>query len=152
MSFFLLVTTAQTETTKKAVIEKTEEIKQAKSELELILNSTADGIYGIGQAERIIFANSAAQKMVGYSLDEISNIKLHGLIHHTKINGDPCPSSDCKIHASATTGKSAYVNNEISGGKMVVIFQQNTLAHQSKNTMVILPVPLSYLKTSPSIN
>lgn len=113
IGLFLLTLTAQTEAIKQAVINKTEEIKLAQSELELILNSTADGIYGVNCDGKTTFANRAALNMVGYSIEEMTGTQQHSLIHHTYANGEPYPSSECKIYRSLKTGRSISIDDEI---------------------------------------
>lgn len=54
------------------------ELVQSRKELdllshkhELILNSVADGVFGIDREDRVIFWNAAAEKMTGYSVEDV---------------------------------------------------------------------------------
>lgn len=49
------------------------EVEEVTRNYELILETAANGICGINEEQRISFANPAALKMLGYSLDEIIN-------------------------------------------------------------------------------
>lgn len=67
---------------------------------ELILDSVADGILGVDQQGRHSFANPAAQRMLGYALDELLGQESHALWHHTNKDGSPNPIDTCVVHSS----------------------------------------------------
>ena len=58
-------------------------------EKEMILDATGDGIYGLDLKGHTTFANPAAIKMLGYSLEEMLDKSQHALIHHSKPDGTP---------------------------------------------------------------
>ncbi len=61
---------------------KVQNLKIAESEMQktLLLNSAADGIYGVDLHGRTTFINHAASKMLGYSAEEIIGQNSHSLI------------------------------------------------------------------------
>ena len=54
-----------------------------RRQLELILESTGEGIYGIDLRGRCIFINEAGAAMLGYTPDEVLGRSMHYLIHHS---------------------------------------------------------------------
>ena len=86
---------------------------EANIKNEQILNATGEGIYGLDLNGRTTFANPAAEKMLGYSFDEMKEKSQHDLIHHTKADGSPNKKEDCKIYNTFATGKIENANNEL---------------------------------------
>ena len=89
------------------------ELFEAHKKNEQILNTTGEGIYGLDLSGRTTFVNPAAEKMLGYSLSEMREKVQHNLIHHTKPDGFPNPSEDCKIYRTLSTGKIGYSGDEV---------------------------------------
>ena len=86
---------------------------QAKEQLQLILNSTPDGVYGIDTEGKAIFLNSAAANMLGYSASELLGKSIHPLIHRTKGDFTSYFEEDCRMRMAAKTGETQFVDNEI---------------------------------------
>ncbi|KXX70766.1 Fis family transcriptional regulator [Flammeovirga sp. SJP92] len=80
---------------------------------ESILQSAGEGIYGLDTQGRTTFANEAAVKLVGYSLEEMINVSQHDLIHHTKPDGSHYHKHDCNIYASFKDGKVHHSDDEV---------------------------------------
>src|SRR6202022_1655782 len=54
---------------------------------ELILESVGEGIHGIDMEGRIIFENSVAAKLLGYTVEELSGKLAHDAMHHSRKDG-----------------------------------------------------------------
>jgi len=89
------------------------ELLEANKKNEQILNATGEGIYGLDLNGHATFANPAAEKMLGYSLDEMKERSQHELIHHTKADGSSNPSETCKIYNTFKTGKIGHAGDEL---------------------------------------
>jgi PAS domain S-box-containing protein len=74
---------------------------------ELILNTAGDGICGINEQGRINFANPAATKLLGYSIEELYGLSLEGIS-----DGGACPDADCTFPNSAIGGTTCRRNEE----------------------------------------
>ena len=70
-------------------------LEQANRQNEALLNSAADGIYGLDLEGRITFANPAATVLTGYMVEETLGRRHHDLVHHTREDGTPYPLKDC---------------------------------------------------------
>ncbi len=96
-------------------LENTNDIlAENRENLKLILDSTAEGIYGIDTEGNCTFCNRSALKMLGYSdHSELMGKNMHDLIHHTKRDGTPFAKEECRIMQSFLNGKSTYTEDEI---------------------------------------
>jgi diguanylate cyclase (GGDEF)-like protein/PAS domain S-box-containing protein len=80
----------------------------------LLLNSTAEGIYGVDTDGICTFVNSACLRMLGYERPEdIVGKAVHALIHHTHPDGRPYPIEECKVRLSTREGSTAHADDEI---------------------------------------
>ena len=103
------------------VKERTEDLEmtntvlhESREQLKLILDSTAEGIYGMDTEGRCTFCNESGLRMLGYSSqDELLGKSIHCRIHHTRRDGTPFPLSECKIMESFKNGRGVYVDDEI---------------------------------------
>lgn len=80
---------------------------------ELILNAADEGIYGIDMNDRTTFVNPAAERMLGWSEDELVGKPVHEMIHHTKPDGTPYPAEECPITTVCRSGISRHVTDEV---------------------------------------
>lgn len=80
---------------------------------ELILDSAGEGIYGLDADGRTTFVNPAAQKMTGYTAEEMIGTCQHKMVHHSKSDGAPYSVLDCPIYAAFKKGKVFSVSNEV---------------------------------------
>jgi PAS domain S-box-containing protein len=90
-----------------------EELKRATRQKELILNSAGEGIYGLDLEGNTTFANPAAEKMLGYTEEELLGKPQHAIIHHSKPDGSPYPREDCHIYATFNDGKVHRESEEV---------------------------------------
>jgi len=96
-------------------LEKTNNrLNDSKEELQLILDSTAEGIYGLDLKGKCTFCNNSALKLLGYSKqDELLGKDMHDQIHHSYKDGTPMSLEECKIYKAFLEGKGTYVNDEV---------------------------------------
>jgi PAS domain S-box-containing protein len=79
-----------------------------------LLDSTAEGIYGLDLEGRCTFANPACAEMLGYpDVGALIGKDLHELIHHTRADGRPYPVEDCRICRSFRGGERVHVDDEV---------------------------------------
>jgi PAS domain S-box-containing protein len=71
----------------------------------LILESSAEGIFGLDREGRHTFVNPAAAEMLGYTVDELEGHHSHSLLHHRRPDGRPYPEQECPIHKVLVTGQ-----------------------------------------------
>ena len=78
----------------------------------LLLESTGDGMYGIGTDGNCTFLNRAAARMLGIPAEAALGQNLHEMIHHSHPDGSPYPVEQCPIRRAFQTGQSCRVDNE----------------------------------------
>ncbi len=80
----------------------------------MLLNFTAEGIYGVDQQGICTFVNPAGLRMLGYERpDDMIGKVVHTLIHHTYPDGRPYPMEECAVRLSTREGKPAQADNEV---------------------------------------
>lgn len=80
----------------------------------LLLDSTADGIYGIDMHGCCTLANRACARLLGYdSADALLGKHMHSLVHHTKPDGTPYPVEECRIYQAFRLGQGTHVDDEV---------------------------------------
>jgi len=98
-----------------------ESLKQANSELEnsrgelrLVLDSSAEAIYGIDLNGDCTFCNRSCLEMLGYhDREELLGKNMHRQIHHSYRDGSPFPREECLIFKAFSTGEKTHSDNEV---------------------------------------
>ena len=90
-----------------------EELRNRELQITSLLNSTAEGIYGIDLEGRCTFANTTCARLLGYETpEELFGVNMHELIHHTRVDGTPYKQEDCQIYCAFREGKGVHVDDE----------------------------------------
>ena len=90
------------------------EQKQIEEQLRLVLDSTAEGIYGIDTKGACTFCNASGLRLLGYRTQEgLLGKNMHALIHHTGPDGTPYPEKDCPIFQAFCLRESIHVDDEV---------------------------------------
>jgi PAS domain S-box-containing protein len=88
--------------------------RESEDKLRLILDSTAEAIYGIDLECRCTFCNPACLRALGYEhADELLGKNMHHLIHQTRADGTPFPVEECRILRTALTGEGVHADDEV---------------------------------------
>ncbi|VAW52365.1 hypothetical protein MNBD_GAMMA05-714 [hydrothermal vent metagenome] len=99
------------------VVRLNKELKISKQRLEqqhsLILDSVADGIYGVDLEGRSTFVNKAMEKITGWNADSIIGKNQHDLLHHTKENGNPNPRNECPVFKTFMDDETRIIEDDI---------------------------------------
>ncbi|PHS67567.1 MAG: hypothetical protein COB23_10255 [Methylophaga sp.] len=86
----------------------------SQSRITLLLDSTAEAIYGLNMNGICTFCNLACLSMLGYKkTSELLSQNMHTLIHHSYADGSPYPVTDCLIYKSFSTGIKVHIDNEV---------------------------------------
>jgi PAS domain S-box-containing protein len=86
---------------------------QLSRQMELILNSAGEGIFGADTEGKVTFVNPAMAQMLGWDIAELLGQFIHDLCHHTQPDGKPLPSSDCPIYLAFKDGCAYHADNEV---------------------------------------
>lgn len=93
--------------------ENAEALKVSEERVKLILDNAGEGIYGIDLNGYTTFINPAAQRILGYTLEEMKGMMQHDLIHHHHPDGSPYKRHDCRIYKAMKDGKVHTEANEV---------------------------------------
>jgi two-component system CheB/CheR fusion protein len=96
------------------IIRAKEEVAEREERIRLLLDSTAEAIYGIDLSGVCIFCNSSCAKLLGYrSPSALIGKQLHPLIHHTKPDGTPYSPEQSPIYQAMRHREGAHVDDEV---------------------------------------
>ncbi len=84
-----------------------------RNQLELLLESTGEGIYGIDLQGHCVFINRAGAEMLGYRIDAVLGANMHQLIHHSHASGEEYPERECPIFRAFQQGRSCRIDCEV---------------------------------------
>ena len=97
----------------ETVAARTAELRAAEEHLRLILESTADGLYGLDPDGRVSFANPAACRLLGYPVERLVGASIHDLVHNRRPDGSPYPEDQCPTSATLREGRATTVNDDV---------------------------------------
>ncbi len=92
-------------------------LRDSEDQLRLILDSAAEGIFGVDLEGRCTFCNHACLRLLGYDSDSMLLGKdVHRLIHHSHADGTPRPLEECRILDVLRTGQGVHVEDVLWRG------------------------------------
>ena len=96
-------------------LRKTEiELHESNAEISLLLNSMAEGAYGVDNEGFCRFVNQAFLTILGYdNANEIIGQHVHELIHHSHADGTHYPSTECKMYNAYRQQRDIHVTDEV---------------------------------------
>jgi len=80
---------------------------------QLILDSAGEGIYGLDAQGLTTFVNPAAQRMTGYTEEEMIGTCQHKMVHHSRPDGTAYALHECPIYAAFKVGAIYNISNEV---------------------------------------
>ena len=87
---------------------------ESEARIRLLLDSTAEAIYGIDTRGDCTFCNSATLKLLGYrDPSDLLGKNMHLLMHHTRADGSPYPTQECQIHTAFHRGAGSHADDEV---------------------------------------
>lgn len=104
-------------------------------ENQLILRAAGEGIYGVNAEGKTTFVNPAAERMLGWSAEELVGRAIHPIMHHSHADGSHYPDHDCPIYAAFRDGAVHNVDNEVfwrkDGSKVWVEYTSTPIRDRS---------------------
>jgi len=91
-----------------------QDIADREERIRLLLDSTAEAIYGIDLSGVCIFCNSACARLLGYpSPAMLVGKQMHPLVHHTRPDGSPYLPEQSPIFDAMRRREGAHVDDEV---------------------------------------
>jgi len=101
----------RTDITSRKAVE--DEIKEDRAFYTTITEALAEGVYAQDAEGRCTYLNPTAEKLLGYSLEEIKGKKIHALLHYQDQNGQPLSVEDCVIFNSLSDKAAFHTDKEV---------------------------------------
>jgi PAS domain S-box-containing protein len=118
---------------RKQYIEQIERLSYRHS---LILGSVSEGLFMLDQEGRAIFLNPAAERMLGYGLEEFVGRSSHDVIHHTRADGTPYSRESNPITRTIADGLARSMNDEVfwrkDGTSFLVEYRVNPIVDDGR--------------------
>lgn len=105
----VILTTWVTRLNKRLARAKT----RLEQQQELILNSVAEGIYGVDLAGRTTFVNRTLLKLTGWDADDLIGANQHAILHHTHADGRAHPPEECPVYATFRDNEPRFVEGDV---------------------------------------
>lgn len=91
-----------------------QEVREREDRLRLILESTAEAIYGIDLEGRCTFCNPACVRLLGYhTAEELLGKHIDALIHHSRPEGQPLGLDQCATAQTLRQKSGVHVDSEV---------------------------------------
>ena len=91
-----------------------EALGESEGRIRLLLDSTAEAIYGVDREGLCTFCNPATLRLLGYQkAEDLLGRNMHRAMHHTRADGTPYPAQDCLIHSSLIEGEGNHSDEEV---------------------------------------
>lgn len=78
-----------------------------------ILDMAEEGIYGLDPRGFVTFANPAAQRLTGWTLEDLKGATQHSRVHHSHADGTHYAQEDCPIYQAMRDGRSYSRDDEV---------------------------------------
>lgn len=89
------------------------ELQNSKNNIHLLLDSTAEAIYGIDMNHNCTFCNASCLKMLNYqSPEDLIGKNMHLLIHYQRPDGTLLPFEECRLRDTLENGSCAHIEND----------------------------------------
>lgn len=98
------------------------ELRASEKKVRDITSQLAEGIYVLDVHGKITFMNPEAERLLGWTLDELNEKGAHNLVHHRRADGTPLPFEACDIHNVIHSGKSFVSVDEVFVKKDGTVF------------------------------
>ena len=127
-------------TTRRMVAQTTEQLansermyaklQSSEERVHLLLDSTAEAIYGVDLQGDCTFCNLSCARLIGYDdPSELLGKNMHALIHHSHPDGTPYPVHKCPIYESFRAGEGRHVDDEVVWRKNGTSFPAEYWSH-----------------------
>lgn len=89
-------------------------LQESHQKLHSLLNSMAEGAYGVDINGNCTFVNRSFLTLLGYEHpDEIVGKHIHEVIHHSHADGTPYPAMECRMYNAYRLNQEVHVDDEV---------------------------------------
>jgi len=89
-------------------------VEESEAKYLLLLNSTAEAIYGLDLGGNCTFCNPACLRLLGYrSPGDLLGKNMHDVMHHTRADGTPYPRNAWQIYVAIREKQPSHHTDEV---------------------------------------
>jgi len=88
----------------QALAHSRERLRQALQYQEAIVGNMGEGLYTVNRQGHLVSMNQAAEKLFGWTKEELLGRKMHDVVHYKHPDGRPFPSEQCGVVQVFRTG------------------------------------------------
>jgi two-component system, cell cycle sensor histidine kinase and response regulator CckA len=89
-------------------------LRESEERIRLLLDSTAEAIYGINVRGNCTFCNAASLRLLGYdNPSDLLGKQMHLLTHHKRADGTPYPLEECQIYMGFRKGQRFHADGDV---------------------------------------
>lgn len=89
-------------------------LRESEQQVRLLLDSTAEAIYGIDLQGNCTFCNAASVRLLGYdNPGDLLGKQMHWHMHHTRVDGTRYPIEECQIYMGFRERKGSHSDKEV---------------------------------------
>src|SRR5713226_4421627 len=89
-------------------------LRESEERIRLLLDSTAEAIFGIDSEGNCTFSNPSCAHVLGYDRpSDLLGKNMHELTHHTRPDGRAYPQQECPIDRAMRQGKSVHSDQDV---------------------------------------
>jgi diguanylate cyclase (GGDEF)-like protein/PAS domain S-box-containing protein len=89
-------------------------LKDSQEHTQMLLDSMAEGMYGVDTRGFCTFVNRSFLNLLGYEREEdLLGRHIHELIHHSHADGSPYPSEECRAYRAHVENHDCHVDDEV---------------------------------------
>jgi PAS domain S-box-containing protein len=123
-----------------------EALRESEDKLRLLLDSTAEAIYGIDLEGCCTFCNSACVRALGYTrADELLGKNMHDLIHHTRADGTLMPVEECRIFRAFQAGEGTHIDDEVLWRRNGTSFPAEYWAYPQRKAQEVVGAVVAFI-------
>ena len=89
-------------------------LKEHQEHTKMLLDSMAEGMYGVNTRGFCTFVNQSFLRLLGYERPEdLLGRHMHEIIHHSHADGTPYPSEVCRAYRAYIENRDCHVDDEV---------------------------------------
>jgi len=121
-------------------------VRESEDKLRLLLESTAESIYGLDLEGRCKFCNPACLRTLGYERsDQLLGKNMHSLIHHTREDGTMLLEQECRTFRAFRNGEEVHVDDEVLWRADGTSFPAEYWAHPERRGQEIVGAVVTFI-------
>lgn len=119
-----------------------EQLRRALEFDETVMLSMGEGLYTLDTEGRVTFMNPAAQRILGWKMDEMLGRRMHDVTHHSRPDGSRFPGNECAALAVLKDGKMISEFEDVfirkDGAFFDVVYSSSPLRGDGKITGLVV--------------